>query len=295
MALSLDQITKGRQNKPRKIIIYGPEKIGKSTFAATAPSPVLMGTEAGLDDIDCAKTPEPKSWTEALANIEFFLNDEHPFKTLCIDTVDWLEPMIWEHVCSAHNKPNIEAFGYKKGYIVALEEWRRLVRALDELREKRGMTIVLVGHGHIRPFNNPDGDNFDRWEIAIHKKAAGLLKQWCSEVLFCNFEQWAIEGDDKRIRGVSTGKRVIRTVRTASYDAGNRLGLPDPISLSGAWEEMLPVPIEDLRNRVRELGNTLPANCQAKLPDLMAKAGDDSARWRKLIGWAEYHQKKTAA
>lgn len=294
MAISLDQITKGRKTKPRKIVIYGPEKIGKSTFAASGPSPVLMGTEAGLDDIDCHKTPEPKTWEEALDIVKFFLDSKHPYKTLGIDSLDWLEPMIWNHVCTVHQKENIEAFGYGKGYTVALEEWRRFVRLLDELRERRGMGVVLVAHAHIKPFANPDGENYDRWEIAIHKKASGLIKQWCSEVFFTNFEQWAVKGDDGRTRGVSTDRRVIHTVHSASHDAGNRLGLPSIISLAGAWDEMQPIGIDQLRHRVRELGGHLTANHQAKLPGLMAKAGDSLEHWRKLIGWCEYHQQKAA-
>ena len=56
------------------------------------------------------------------------------FKTVVIDTLDWIEPMLYAHVVAAAKKndiKHIEDFGYGKGYVIAQNEARKLIVALD--------------------------------------------------------------------------------------------------------------------------------------------------------------------
>ena len=53
----LDSTTTRRQPQPPRIMIYGSEGVGKSTFAASSPKPVFVQTEDGLSEIDTAKLP----------------------------------------------------------------------------------------------------------------------------------------------------------------------------------------------------------------------------------------------
>jgi len=233
--MSLSAVTRGRLLKPRRVLLYGPEGIGKSTFGAGAPGAVFLAPEDGTANIDVARFPEPSGWADVLAAVGALATDEHDYHTLVVDTLDWLEPMIHADLCARNKWADIEAPGYGKGYTAALDAWRILLARLDDLRTRRGMDIVLLAHSQVKGFKNPEGDDFDRYELKLNGKAAGLVKEWCDAVLFANYETFAVKDAAKRVRGISTGARLVHTQRRAAFDAKNRYSLPEQIPLS--WDD----------------------------------------------------------
>ncbi len=231
--MTLAAVQSGRLEKPIRVVCYGVEGIGKSTFAAGAPSPIFLGAEDGTSHLEVARFPEPTCWADALEAVDTLTTQEHPYRTLAIDTLDWLEPLCWAEVCRAGSKPDIESFGYGKGYAAALDLWRTLLARLDRLRAARGMHVVLLGHSWIKGWKNPEGDDYDRYELKLHSRTSGLIKEWCDAVLFAQYETYAVEKDG-RTRGLSTGARVLHTVHRAAWDAKNRYDLPPAIPLSWA-------------------------------------------------------------
>lgn len=237
--MSLAKVVKGRLVKPIRVLIYGIEGVGKSMFAAGAPSPIFIGAEDGTSELDVARFPEPLTWADAMEAISELTTAEHDYQTCVIDTLDWLEPLCWAHVCTGKKdkagKPitDIEGFGYGKGYTAALDHWRQLTAALERMRNARGLNTVLIGHSWIKAFKNPAGDDFDRYEMKLHAKAGGLLREWCDAVLFATHETLTYESNN-RVKGVSSGARVVHTERTAAFDAKNRYDLPDRLPLD--WQ-----------------------------------------------------------
>jgi hypothetical protein len=106
-------------------VIFGPEGIGKSTLAAQFPAPVFLDTEGGTHHLDVARLPAPKSWDDVTRAITAPATEAHDFKTLVIDTIDWLEKLLVDYVCKQANKASIEDFGYGKGYVVLAEEFAK--------------------------------------------------------------------------------------------------------------------------------------------------------------------------
>jgi hypothetical protein len=251
-----------------RLLIYGDGGIGKSTLGASAPKPIFVAPEDGLVNIDAqAVEPSPNTWADALGALDFVgtLDEE----TIVVDSLDWLEPLCWAHVCRMGGKKSIEDFGYGKGYVAALDEWRLFLSKLSRLRAK-GMNVILIAHAVPRPFRNPEGDDYERWTIKLHEKAAGLIKEWCDVVAFAQHETSTYEKNG-RVKGISSGRRVLRTNRTAAYDAKTRFAMPPTILLD--WQAFAdavrsggPSAIGRLRDelnvKLRELGE----------PDVEAKA-----------------------
>lgn len=234
--MTLQSVQKGKRIRPIRCLLYGVEGIGKSTFAASAEAPIFIGSEDGTDHLDAQRFPTPATWAEVFDAIRVLTTQDHPYKTLALDTLDWLEPLCWEHICLRDGAENIESYGYGKGYVAALDEWRKFLAALERLREAKGMHVVLLAHSWIKPFKNPEGDDFDRYEMKLHAKAGGLLKEWSDVVLFANYETFAEKDKHtKRVKGVSTGARLIYTTRTAAFDAKNRYDLPESMPLD--WDD----------------------------------------------------------
>lgn len=263
----LASVVSGKLQKPPRVLLYGVEKIGKSTFAAAAPSPIFICAEDGTSELDVARFPEPKTWSEALEAIDILATSDHSYSTLVIDTIDWLEPLCWAHVCSKAGKSDIEAFGFGKGYIAALDEWRVMLSRLERMRDAKRMGIVMLGHSWIKPFKNPEGDDYDRHEMKVHRQSGGLIKEWCDAVLFATYETFTHEKGG-RAKGISSGARIVHTERRAAWDAGNRYDLPETMPLD--WEAFA----EGVANHRPEI----PARIAGQIHELLKKADADTAK-----------------
>lgn len=104
----LDNIQTGRENKPPRIMIYGSEGVGKSTFGASAPGAIFIQTEDGLGEIDCRKFPLAHSLSEVIAELTALRDEAHEFQTVVVDSVDWLERLIFDEVCREFGVRSIE-------------------------------------------------------------------------------------------------------------------------------------------------------------------------------------------
>jgi hypothetical protein len=288
--MTMKNVVKGKLTRPRRIVLSGTEGIGKTTWAAQAPKPIFLGAEDGTAQHDVSRFPEPRAWTDATDAVQCLISEKHDYKTLVIDTIDWLEPLCWEFICGRDSKADIEAYGYGKGYLAALSEWRVILRHLDTLRHKRNMSIILLAHTHIRPFRNPEGDDYDRYEMKIHTKSAGLIREWADCVFFANYETFTREGSAGRTKGIDNGARVLYTERRAAFDAKNREGFPPKIALS--WDEFAaltdasaPVSIEELKTKAQSLIDQTIGDVRTKAEQGYKKASKDTQKMTILINW----------
>lgn len=221
------EITRGKILSAQKTVIYGPEGIGKSTFASQFPDPVFIDTEGSTKHMDVARFPKPSSWTMLLEEVRQVRDCPSCCKTLVIDTADWAEQLCIDHVCSKAKKDGIEDFGYGKGYIYAAEEFGRLLNLLEEIIE-RNIHVVVTAHAKMRKFEQPDEiGSYDRWEMKLTKNVAPLVKEWADMVLFANYKTFVVATDDKGTKHKAQGgSRVMYTSHHPCWDAKNRHNLP---------------------------------------------------------------------
>ena len=245
MAISLKSLTRKADPKPPRITIYGVEGVGKTTLAACAPNPVFIWTEEGQGVLDVNGFPVAQSFDDVMGAIQALYEEEHEFSTVVVDTLDWLEPMIWQSVCAEHGVDTIERVldGYGKGYGEALKLWRNFIKGLDLLREEKGMAVILVAHSTVKRFESPETDPYDRWQIKIHDKASALIRENSDVVAFANYDVHIRSTDvgfnKEARRGVSSGKRYLYFVERPAFQAKNRYAMPDKLVLDikDPWSE----------------------------------------------------------
>lgn len=297
--MKLANIKRGRVESPPRVLLYAVEKFGKSTFASQAPDPVFIGPEDGTALLDVARYPEPESVHDVFEALDDLATSEHAFRSVVLDTVDWVEPMVLARACEIGDdkgpKDSIEKFGYGKGYNVALDVWRAILARLDRLRTSRGMTVILLAHAHVKAFNDPESESYDRYELKMNAKAAGLLKEWADAVLFGKLEQYAKRvGDDprkQRVIATDTGTRLLYTNRTAAWDAGNRYSLPPTLPLAwsdfdAAMRAQAVASADDLRAGIAATAADLDEADAANATDAIGRAGDDTTKLAQLLNWA---------
>jgi hypothetical protein len=239
----LASIQRGRTPKPPRILVYGTEGIGKSTFAAGAPKAVFVQTEDGLDEIACDRFPLAKTFDETLGALAELRSQPHDYESVVIDSLDWLERLIWDRVCQESGVKSIEKAdgGFAKGYTHALTFWREVVDQLNLLRSERNMVVVLIAHAKVEKFEDPESSPYDRYSPRLHKYAVALVCEWCDAVLFATrkFRTQTEDAGFNRKRtiahaiGRDGGERVLRTVGGPSCVAKNRYGITDELPL--AW------------------------------------------------------------
>ncbi len=277
-----------RRVAPVRAVFYGRGGIGKSTLAAGAPNPIFLCAEDGLENIDAAAVePHPRTWEEGLAALDYIATLDH--ETLAVDSLDWLEPLCWEYVCRLHKKKDIEAFGYGKGYVAALDAWRVWLQKIALLRAK-GMNVILIAHGARKSFKNPMGDDYEHFTIKLQEKAAGLIVEWSDVVGFCDEDIATVEDEQtKRVKAQTTGRRIIRTSPHPAYLAKTRYQMPTKIPLSwAAFAEAVrngnTATIEALRetveSKVRELGDV---EVESKVRDFIKSQGSSVASLTEAV------------
>ena len=245
MATPLDSLRYTTALTPPRILLHGVAGIGKTTFAAAAQKSVFVCTEDGLGTLEAAHFPLARTFDEVMEALAALYSESHAFTTVVVDSVDWLEPLIWQKACQENGWKDLEQPGYGKGYVAALDLWRQYLEGLNALRDERGMTVIQIAHTDIKRFDSPEHEPFDRYVIKLHARAAALLQEHSDVVLFANYRISTVKSDigfNKKVtRALGSGERVLYTAERPAFLAKNRYGLPDSLPLSwAAFAEAMP-------------------------------------------------------
>lgn len=245
--MSLTIHTAKRGMKPPRLVLYGPPGVGKSTWAAAAPSPVFLPIEDGLGNLDVAAiTDEGKNTLTSLDEVHMaldLLDGQHSYKTLVLDSCTALQELVFTAVAEENGAKTIADVSYGRGYPQALTFWTRLLRRLDMLRETRGMAIVVIGHSQVEPYADPEGEAYDRFVLRLHQQREGkpslraTTTEWCDALLFANFRAYRTEtgdGFNKRTIAGGSGERILYTSPHPARVAKNRYGLAPELPLT--WD-----------------------------------------------------------
>ncbi len=223
-------ISGGRIETAKKVIVYGPEGIGKTTFAARFPDPVFIDTEHSTDAYEVKRFPYPTSWAMLTGEVQQVRDDPSCCRTLVIDTADWAEKLCTAALLARCKKSGIEEFGYGKGYVYLGEDFGKLLNLLEEVKA-RGVNVVLTAHAKLSKFEQPDElGSYDRWELKLSKYILPMVKEWADLILFANYKTFAVASDDsgKKFKAQG-GKRVMYTTHHPCWDAKNRYGLTEEL------------------------------------------------------------------
>ena len=235
MAFDLKSIRKNTSIAAPRVMVYGVEGIGKSTFAAGAKNPVFILTEDGLGSLAVDHFPVAKTAADVLDAIATLIKDDHDFNTVVLDSVDWLDNLIWTDVEATHDAKDL---AYGKGAMIVAERWRDVLAGLNHLRNEKSMCVILIAHTQIKRFDSPEVEPYDRYQPKLQERSSALIREWCDAVLFANYRT-IVKKDDLGFnktnnRGVTTGERLLFTSEKPAYMAKNRYSLPESLPMS--WE-----------------------------------------------------------
>jgi hypothetical protein len=235
VAFDLKSISKNHAAKAPRVLVYGVEGIGKTTFAAGAPDPIFICTEDGLGSLDVAHFPLVERTDDVMQAIGTLYESEHAYRTVVLDSVDWLDNAVVREI---ENKYEAKDLAYGKGAVIAADKWRDILTGFNALRNDRGMSVVLIAHTTIKRFDSPETEPYDRYQPKLQERTSSIIREWCDAVLFANYKTIVRKsevGFNKEVaRGISTGERLLHTSERPAYMAKNRYALPDSIPMQ--WD-----------------------------------------------------------
>jgi hypothetical protein len=263
-----------RKAKPMKVVLYGVEGIGKTTFVSHFPDPIFIDTEGSTGFIDAKKLPDPDSWAMLLEEIAYMAQSPQG-KTLVIDTADWAEELAKQHLMAKHKWQAIDQTDYGTRYVALSNEIIRLLRGL-EMVKNAGMNVVLTAHAVQKKFELPDQvGSFDRYVLKLEKRDAALIKEWCDMLLFANYKTTVVASGSGSKKATG-GQRVMYTTHMPAWDAKNRLGLPDELPFEyGAIKDKFLAATEGAQAKPQTNGYpySYPSSVPQKVVELASQSG----------------------
>ena len=225
------KITKGKQTRAQRVVIYGVESVGKSTFAAKFPNPLFLDIEQGTSHLDVDRC-EINTWKHLTDALEVCKATD--YKTIVIDSADWAERLCVEDLLATSKKTSIEDFGFGKGWVMVAERMSRMLSSIDQLIDA-GKNVVMIAHSKIVRFEAPDAlAAYDRYELKLSKQSSPLLKEFADELWFLRFKTKVSTTDSGKGKGIGGKERILLTTHSAAYDAKTRSGLAEELPLEWA-------------------------------------------------------------
>lgn len=279
-------ITTGKVPKAQKVVLYGVEGIGKSTFASQFPDPLFIDTEDSTLHMDVKRFDKPTSWTMLIQQVDY-VKQNKPCQTLVIDTMDWAEDLCKRHLMATNGWSAIDSEGYGKKFVALAEQMGSLLNKLSEVIDL-GINVVVTAHAMLRKKEEPDEMGaFDRYELKLEKKTAPLVKEWADMVLFANYKTTVITDSKTNSKKATGGQRMMYTTHRPAWDAKNRIGLADELpfdysQIVQAFSEVTkPQPVQNIEpepnqpiqpepNFEPERDQEIPAMIPRAVADLMA-------------------------
>lgn len=231
MALSLSSLKTTKTTNPPIFVIYGVDGVGKTSLAAEFPDPIYISTpgERPPSDVELPTPGEVDDFGQLLDLFGELLTEDHDRKTVIVDSLDGLEPLVWQYTCQQNKWASIEEPGYGRGYVEADNAWREYLAAIQALAGN-GIAVVQLAHPEIVRFESPTSDPYSRYGIKLHKRAAALVRESADVVGFVNYRttlKSADAGFGKKVtHGEGGGDRQIHLEERPGYVAKNRYGAP---------------------------------------------------------------------
>lgn len=222
-------ITSGPTATAQKVVLYGVEGIGKSTFASRFPNAVFIDIEGSTKNMDVKRMPAPESWQMIMDEVED-VKQRHEFQTLIIDSGDWAERVCKEHL-SVLSKWTDSSNDYGAKYIALEKEFGQLVNKLTDVVEA-GINVVVTAHAKLKKKEEPDQMGaYDRYQLKMEDRTGAMLKEWADMVLFANYETTIVTDSKTNSKKATGGQRVMFAAHHPGWDAKNRHNLPDKLPL----------------------------------------------------------------
>lgn len=246
MAISLNSLRRSKPHLPPLMMIYAVQGMGKTSTALECPDTVYLQVlpESPPSGIEADTFGELSSYGDVIEAVSALYSGDHKFRHVVIDSLDALEPLVWQETCLRNQWKDIEQPGYGRGYLAADHVWRELVSGCDALRRDKGIAVTWLALAEASNHDEPGQPPYKRYDLRLHKRAEGVLTQAADAVLFINTKVVIKETEagfgKKQGHAEGGGTRFMFSDGRPAFMAKNRFNMPDqmPLPKGRAWAEI---------------------------------------------------------
>ena len=237
MALNLQQ---GGRMEPVRMVLYGQNGIGKTTFGAGMNQPFILAVEDGIGTMpvwhDKAHAKTYDEIVQTLLEVGgYFQKGE--FRSLIVDSMDALQSKIQEKILREHGKKTLNDFSYGKGYELFKQEWENFRNLMERFRVELGANVLLIAQTESKTVADPVNGPHNTYVMRLDRRAVGVLRDWADIVGFAQLKVEPIrDKEGNTVRLMTNGTRVLSTAPNTAFDAKNRFDLP--LELPLAWHSV---------------------------------------------------------
>lgn len=156
-------------------LIYGPPKVGKSTFGARMPKPLLLAFERGYNAIPGVIAQDITSWGEMKQVMRELKKPEvqENFKSIVVDTIDIAADFAQKYVCNQLGIENIGDGGWTtNGWAKYKKEFEDIFRTLAQL----GYAIVFISHDKEKTIKPQNGTEYQQIGSSMQSSALSIIE-----------------------------------------------------------------------------------------------------------------------
>ena len=259
----MSYLEKAKKAEPQApvLTIVGFPGVGKSTIAALFPSPIFIQAENASTVFETwAEDKQPQFFPEIsvpnakrkiksseviLDQLRELVTEDHPFKTVIIDTITSMntlfETEVVEFDVGGATNMGDAVGGFHKAFLVVAGMHVKIRQACEHLRRK-GITVIFLAHtGIVKMKNRPESGEYTAYSIDMPEKARQIYVSSSDAVLYLKAREYVMGHEENKKgqttkygRVTNTGERVLITSSdgTIGYiDAKNRYSLPEEIEV----------------------------------------------------------------
>ena len=216
------------------VTIFSDSGMGKTTLASRFPKPIFIRTEDGMQAIPEKHRPDAFPVVEQVdalwEQLTALMKEEHSYKTLVLDSVTALERLFIQYVIDSDPKKprsiNQALGGYGAGLAAVASLHQRVRKACGVLNERKGMSIVFIGHADTEVIELPDSDPYTRYSLRLGRKSVAPYVDDSDVVIRL---QTYTTGDGERKKAISDGSRLLVTYATANNLSKNRYNITEDL------------------------------------------------------------------
>lgn len=309
-------VSRGKKAEAIRLFVYTVPGLGKTTLLAESDKALIADVENGSHHVDVARIEHGyiNTWEKVIAFADALLQttDFDEYKTIGFDTLNALERMLHAYLIrrdapesregNSIVKGSIEAYGFKKGFTIAAEEFRKLLARLERLRVTKGKNIVFTSHSMTVKVPNPLGQDYEKYVPSVNDKLWAELFGWCDVVGFGQHQVVTIQTSKRakaKVDAKRSGARTLHVQPSASWEAKTRYMMPPEMSFSAEtfWTNLqrgmintadkLRKEIEEILANIKETtlmtdrtGQVVPVTQAVR--NAMAQVGDDTGKLARI-------------
>ena len=140
--------------------LYGPGKIGKTTFGSQLPGALILAFQKGYNALPNVYVQDVSTWSEMKQVLRQLKNKEiqEKFHSIVVDTIDIAAAACQKYIIDQNNVDTLNQIPYGQGWVQVKRQLESTFRAVTQL----GYAVLFISHDKDKTFKRQDGTEYNQ-------------------------------------------------------------------------------------------------------------------------------------